>query len=579
MEKELEKLRHSCSHVMAQAVRKLFPKAKLGIGPATEDGFYYDFDNVEFKEEDLEKIEKEMQNIIKENHAFKKVEVTKKEAEKMLKGEQYKLELLDDVDGKITFFQNGDFSDLCKGPHVKSTGDIKAFKLMRIAGAYWKGDSKRPMLQRIYGIAFDDKKKLRQHLHMLKEAEKRNHIKLGKELDLFVINETVGKGLPLLTPKGATIKRELRRFIVDEELRRGYVFTETPILAKSDLYQISGHLDHYKQDMFVFEANGEEMVLRPMTCPHQFMIYKSRMRSYKDLPLRYAEIAELFRNEQTGELHGLIRIRQFTLADAHIICSPDQLEKEFEGVVDLVQYVMKTLGFKDYWYRFSKWDPKKKDKYIDNPKAWNDSQKIMKKIIDKLKLKYDEADGEAAFYGPKLDVQMRNVYGKEDTIFTIQIDFALPERFDMTYEGKDGRKHRPMVIHRSSIGCLERTMAMLIENYAGKLPIWLSPVHAVLLTVSDKNNKYAKTLFEKMQKSGFRVELDDRSESIGKKVRDAQVKKIPLILVLGDKEVKNNTVSVRTLDGKTSFGVKIDDFLDKLKENIDKREINTPKFK
>ena len=571
MDKELEKLRHSCSHVLAQAVKKLFPNAKLGIGPAIEEGFYYDFDNVEFKEEDLEKIEQEMSKIIKENQDFKKLEVTSKKAEEMLKGKPYKLELLNELEGKPSFYQNNEFIDLCKGPHLKSTGEIEAFKLLKIAGAYWKGDSNRPMLQRIYGIVFKTKKELRQHLHLLKEAEKRNHIKLGKELDLFVINETVGKGLPLLTPKGATIKRVLRRFIEDEELKRGYEFTETPVLAKSDLYKISGHLDHYRESMFIFEANKEELVLRPMTCPHQFMIYKSKLRSYKDLPLRYAEIAELFRNEQTGELHGLLRVRQFTLTDAHIICMPEQLEKEFEDVLDLVQYVMKTLGFEDYWYRFSKWDPKSKGKYIDNPKAWEESQKVMKKIIDKLKLKYVEAEGEAAFYGPKLDVQMRNVYGKEDTIFTIQIDFALPERFDLTYESSNGKKERPMVIHRASMGALERTMAMLIEHYAGKFPAWLSPVQVVLMTVTDRNEEFAKEVLTKMKEEGIRVELDNRSESIGKKVRDNQLKKINYMITLGDKEQENKTLAIRTREGKVKFGVKIDSFIKDLVKEIKER--------
>ncbi len=573
MTNDLATIRHSFSHILAQAVKKLFPKTKLGIGPAIEDGFYYDFDEVEFKKEDLEKIEEEMRRIIKENQEFKKIEVSREEAEKMLKGEPYKLEILNELKEKPTFFQNGNFLDLCKGPHVKNTKELdpKAFKLIRISGAYWKGDSKRPMLQRIYGTAFSNSKDLRKHLKLLEEAEKRNHIKLGKELDLFVISDVVGKGLPLLTPKGATIKRELRRFVVDEELKRGYEFTETPVLAKSELYKISGHLDHYREDMFVFEANGEEMVLRPMTCPHQFMIYKSRLRSYRELPIRYAEIADLFRNEKTGELHGLIRIRQFTLADAHIICMPEQLEEEFMGVVDLIQYIMKTLGFDDYWYRFSKWDPNKKEKYIDNPDAWERSQKIMKKILDNMKLKYEEAEGEAAFYGPKLDIQMKNVYGKEDTIFTVQIDFALPERFDMTYEDKNGRKSRPMIIHRSSIGCLERTMALLIEKTGGKFPVWLSPIQVVLMTVTDRNENFAKEVFKKMREAKIRVELDNRSETIGRKVRDAQLQKVPYMITLGDKEEENKTLAIRTRDGKVKFGVKVEDFIKQIVREIKER--------
>jgi threonyl-tRNA synthetase len=377
---------------------------------------------------------------------------------------------------------------------------------------------------------------------------KKDHIKIGKELDLFVVSDVVGRGLPLLTPKGATIKRILRRFIEDEELKRGYQFTETPVLAKSGLYKISGHLDHFKKDMFIFNVDDEEMVLRPMTCPHQFMIYKSKPRSYRDLPIRYAEIANLFRNEQTGEMHGLIRIRQFTLADAHIICTPEQLEKEFEGVVDLIQYVMKTLGFKDYWYRLGYKDDKK-EKYIDDQKAWETSQKMMKKILDSMKLKYKEAEGEAAFYGPKLDIQMKNVHGKEDTIFTVQIDFALPERFDMTYEGSDGKKHRPMIIHRSSIGALERTMAMLIEHYAGAFPVWLAPVQAIVMPVSEKFNKYGENVLKQLQAVNVRAEIDLNNETLGKKILNAEKQKIPYILVVGEKEEESESVAVRSRSG------------------------------
>jgi threonyl-tRNA synthetase len=382
----------------------------------------------------------------------------------------------------------------------------------------------------------------------------------------------VGKGLPLLTPKGALIKKLLRRWVEDEETKRGYQFTDTPVMAKSDLYKLSGHLDHYRESMFVFEANGEELVLRPMTCPHQFMIYKSRTRSYRDLPIRYAEMSSLFRNEQSGELHGLIRIRQFTLADAHIICRPDQLEIEFQGVVELVQYIMKTLGLTDFWYRFSKWDPKDKEKYIDNPSAWDDSQKAMKKILDKLSLDYVEAEGEAAFYGPKLDIQMRNVWGKEDTLFTVQIDFALPERFDMTYEGEDGQKHRPMVVHRASIGCLERTMALLIEQYAGKFPLWLNPVQVKILPIADRHHDYAQQLYKKFFDAGLRPEVDTRAESVNKKVRDAQVEYVNYILVVGDKEQQNNTANVRTRDNVVHGEKKVDTIISELKKEVDEKK-------
>ncbi|MBU1179272.1 threonine--tRNA ligase [Patescibacteria group bacterium] len=408
-----------------------------------------------------------------------------------------------------------------------------------------------------------------------------DHIKLGKELDLFVQSDVVGRGLPLLTPKGATLKRILRRFIEDEEIKRGYEYTDTPVMAKSELYKISGHLEHYKDSMFIFgvrpstnSGQAEEMVLRPMTCPHQFIIYKSRRRSYRELPIKYAEIASLFRNEQTGEMHGLIRIRQFTLADAHIICMPDQLEKEFENVVDLIQYVMKCLGLTDYWYRFSKWDPKNKEKYIDNPKSWDESQKAMKKILDKMKLKYDEAENEAAFYGPKLDIQMKNVFGKEDTIFTVQIDFALPERFDMWYEGADGKKHRPMVIHRSSIGALERTMAMLIEHYQGAFPVWLSPVQIKVVPVSEKSNTYGNKILEKLNETGpclpagrFRCEIDSSNETLSKKILNVQKEKIPYILVVGEKEEKDRLVAVRSRVGDEGQ-MKLEEFIEKIQKEI-----------
>ncbi|MCF7835819.1 MAG: threonine--tRNA ligase [Candidatus Marinimicrobia bacterium] len=403
------------------------------------------------------------------------------------------------------------------------------------------------------------------------ENKKDDHIKIGKELGLFVQSDVVGRGLPLLTPKGATIKRVLCRFIEDEEIKRGYQFTDTPVLAKSGLYKISGHLDHYKESMFVFDAGEEEMVLRPMTCPHQFMIYKSQPHSYRELPIRYAEIASLFRNEQTGEMHGLIRVRQFTLADAHIICLPEQLEEEFEGVINLIQFVMKSLGFEDYWYRFSKWNPKDKEKYIDNPEAWEKSQKMMKKIIDKVGLKYKEAEGEAAFYGPKLDIQMKNVHGKEDTIFTVQIDFALPEKFDMTYEGSDGKKHRPMIIHRSSIGALERTIAMLLEYYQGELPIWLSPVQAKIVTISEKFNDYGKKVLDTLKEKGIRAEIDTSNETLGKKIMGARKEKTPYILVVGEKEETDNTVAVNYRNGDKKT-ISVEDFTEKiLKETKEKK--------
>ncbi|MFC1756595.1 threonine--tRNA ligase [Patescibacteria group bacterium] len=398
------------------------------------------------------------------------------------------------------------------------------------------------------------------------DDKKQDHIKIGKELGLFVQSDVVGRGLPLLTPKGATIKRVLRRFIEDEEIKRGYQYTETPVMAKTELYKISGHIDHFRKDMFIFDVDGEEIALRPMTCPHQFMIYKSKPRSYRDLPIKYAEVANLFRKEQSGELHGLIRTWQFTLADAHIICTPEQVEKEFEEVLGLIKYVMEALGFEDYWYRFSKWDPKNKEKYIDNVEAWENSQKMMKGILDKMKLDYVEAEGEAAHYGPKLDFQMKNVHGKEDTIFTVQIDFALPERFDMTYEGSDGQKHRPMIIHRSAIGALERTMAMLLEKYEGALPVWLSSIQAKVVPIGEKVNEYGEKILKELREAGIRAEIDLDNETLGKKIVNAQKEKIPYILIVGEKEEKDNLIAIRSRDGDEGT-MKVSELVEKIQKN------------
>lgn len=567
----LEILRHSTAHVLAIAVKELFPKVKLGIGPAIEEGFYYDFEREEpFTPSDLKKITKKMREIINRDEKFEKITKTKAEAKELLKSESYKLELLEEIDKPI-FYKTGEFIDLCAGPHINSTKDIKAFKLLKVSGAYWKGDSKNKQLQRIYGVSFPSKEELEDYLTLIEEAKKRDHIKLGKELGLYIVHPAIGKGLPLFTPKGATIKRILQRWIEDEEIKRGYLYTDTPILAKTELYKISGHLDHYKDKMFIFKTDeNEEVALRPMTCPYQFMIYKSKTRSYKELPIKYAETSILFRKELSGELHGLIRIWQFTLADAHIICKPDQIESEFEKVLEFINYIMKTLGFKDYWYRFSKWDPKNKEKYIDNPKAWEKSEATMKKILDKHKFKYKEIKDDAAFYGPKLDIQMKNVWGKEDTIFTVQIDFALPERFDMTYEGEDGKKHRPMVIHRSSIGCYERTIAMLIEHYAGHFPLWLAPIQVTLMTITDQQEDYAKKLVQELKDNNIRAVLDIRAASMSKKVRDAQLKRIPLMVTIGEKEQKTDELAVRDKDGKITK-VKKDKFIKDILEKVEKR--------
>ncbi len=548
-------LRHSISHVLAYAVKRLYPNTKLAIGPAINDGFYYDFD-VEnaFSADDLVKIEDEMRKIIKENPSIERFELPRAEAIKLMEdaNESYKVELINDLgeDEVISFYKMGDFVDLCAGPHLMSLKPVKAIKLLRSAGAYWKGDEKNKMLSRIYGTAFLKKADLDAHLEALEEAKKRDHNRLGRELKLFTTDERIGQGLPLLMPKGAKILQLLQRWIEDEEEKRGYVLTETPFMAKNDLYKVSGHWDHYKDGMFVLgdeEKDSEVMALRPMTCPFQFTVYNADQHSYRELPIRYGETSTLFRNEASGEMHGLIRVRQFTLAEGHIICRPDQIEEEFKGSLELIKYIMSTLGIDgDISYRFSKWDPNNTEKYINNPEAWEETQVLMKGILDHLEIDYVEAEGEAAFYGPKLDIQFKNVHGKEDTIITIQIDFALAERFDMTYIDKDGNKKRPFIIHRSSIGCYERTLAMLIEKYAGAFPTWLSPTQAIVLPISDKYNDYAESIVKEFRNVGIRISGDYRAEKIGYKIREARLERIPYILVVGEKEAESNAVSVRS---------------------------------
>lgn len=548
-------VRHSISHVLAYAVKRLYPEAKLAIGPAITDGFYYDFDvENSFSAEDLVKIEDEMRKIIKENPSIERFELPRAEAIKLMEdaNEPYKVELINDLgeDEVISFYKMGDFVDLCAGPHVMSLKSIKAVKLLRSAGAYWKGDEKNKMLSRIYGTAFLKKADLDAHLEALEEAKKRDHNKLGRELKIFTTDEKIGQGLPLLMPKGAKIIQLLQRWVEDEEEKRGYVFTKTPSMSKNDLFKVSGHWDHYKDGMFVLgdeEKDAEVMALRPMTCPFQYTIYNAEQHSYRELPIRYSETSTLYRNESSGEMHGLIRVRQFTLADGHIVCRPDQVEEEFKGSLELIKHIMSTLGIDgDISYRFSKWDPNNTEKYINNPEAWEETQVLMKGILDHLGVNYVEAEGEAAFYGPKLDIQFKNVHGKEDTIITIQIDFALAERFDMTYIDKDGNKKRPYIIHRSSIGCYERTLAMLIEKYAGAFPTWLSPTQAIVLPISDKYNDYAESIVKDFKNAGIRIDGDYRAEKIGYKIREARLERIPYILVVGEKEAANNEVSVRS---------------------------------
>ncbi|WP_027340661.1 threonine--tRNA ligase [Halonatronum saccharophilum] len=581
-EEGLDIYRHTAAHVLAQAVKRLYGDVQLAIGPTIDDGFYYDFDmDYRLSEDDFDKIEKEMKKIVKEKLDITSEVTSKEEAIAKMKelGEDYKVELIEELeDDELTFYSQGEFTDLCRGPHLPSTKKLKAnaIKLLNVSGAYWRGDENNKMLQRVYATAFYKKKELDEYLERLEEAKKRDHNKLGRQMGYFTTDPSVGQGLPLIMHKGAKVIQTLQRFVEDEEERRGYELTKTPYMAKDDLYRISGHWDHYKDDMFVLgdeeEVDKDLLALRPMTCPYQFMIYNSKQRSYRELPVRYAETSTLFRNESSGEMHGLIRIRQFTLADGHVICTPEQLEEEFSSVVDLVNYMMESLGIEeDIWYRFSKWDPNNKGKYIDNPEAWERTQNQMRNILDKLEIDYVEAEGEAAFYGPKLDVQFKNVHGKEDTVITIQIDFALADKFDMTYVDKDNQKQRPIIIHRSSIGCYERTLAMLIEKYAGALPTWLAPVQTQIIPISDKHLDYAYKVKEELAKEGVRVEVDDRQEKVGYKIREAQVEQVPYMLIVGDDEVEANTVSPRHRREGDLGAISIEEFKKDILEEIENK--------
>ncbi len=559
---EMEIARHSLAHVLAMAVRKLMPDVQLGIGPAIEHGFYYDFllpEGATITAETLEEIGLQMQAFLKQDLPFERVELPLAEARKRLleAGEGLKVELLDDLERagetRVSLYRSGDFVDLCRGPHVPSTRHLLgvAFRLDRVSGAYWRGDERRPMLQRVYGLAHSSKKELKAYLNAREEAAKRDHRKLGKELGLYVTSAEVGKGLPLLTPRGATLRRVLERFVVDEELRRGYLHVHTPDLGRKLLYEISGHWQLYQESMYpTLDLGGVELCLRPMACPHHFMLYRSEPHSYRDLPLRYAEIVKQYRREQSGELSGLIRLMCFHLADAHIFCREDQVREEFLRVVDLVKYVMRCLGLQDVIsYRASLHDHQR-DKYVDNPVLWESAEKLLLEIAEEAELDCTIAPGEAAFYGPKIDVQIRNVLGKEDTIFTLQIDFALPERFDLGYIDAGGRTARPVVIHRSSIGCLERTIAFLIEHYAGAFPTWLAPVQARLMTITDASLDYAKRVEEQMLRAGIRCELDGRGDTIGKKKRDGRLQRIPYLVSIGAREEQEGTITVRNRDTK-----------------------------
>ncbi len=570
--------RHTCAHVLAQAVKNLYPEAKLAIGPAIKTGFYYDFDlPSSITMDDIPRIEKEMESIIKADFPIERSVVTRKQAVTKMRGfgEIYKLQLIEDLPrgAEITLYSQGNYVDLCAGPHLMSTGKIKCFKLTQITGAYWKGNEQNKMLTRIYGTAFEKKSEMTEYLQAVEDAKKRDHNKIGRELEIFMTDELVGQGLPLFMPKGAKLLQILQRFVEDEEERRGYMFTKTPLMAKSDLYKVSGHWEHYKDGMFVLgdEAMDDEVyALRPMTCPFQYLIYKNGIKSYRDLPCRYSETSTLFRNEASGEMHGLTRVRQFTLSDAHIVCTPEQVEDEFKRILDLILYIEDCLGIRnEISYRFSKWDPKKKSKYINNPKGWNDTQALMKKILDDIGLDYVEADGEAAFYGPKLDLQASNVWGKEDTIITIQIDFGLAERFDMTYIDENGAKQRPMIIHRSSIGSYERTIAMLIEKYAGAFPLWMSPTQVKVMALTDRTTEKCTEVADALKKQGIRTEVDLRNEKIGFKIREAQLDKVPYMLIIGDKEAEAGLVSVRSRKSGDLGTMTLDAFCERVKKEIE----------
>jgi threonyl-tRNA synthetase len=570
---------HTASHVLAQAVKRLYPNAKFAIGPAIEGGFYYDFDvEKPFTTEDLEQIEAEMKNIVKSGLALEKLELAPDEAVKLLEemNEPYKVELCREHASKgepISFYRQGEFTDLCAGPHLLSVSPIKAVKLTNCTGAYWRGDASNAQLCRVYGTAFPKASLLEEHLKKLEEAKMRDHNKLGRELELFTTSDLIGQGLPILLPKGARVIQLLQRFVEDEEQKRGWLLTKTPFMAKSDLYKLSGHWDHYKEGMFVLgdeEKDKEVFALRPMTCPFQYQAYLNRGRSYRDLPLRYNETSTLFRNEASGEMHGLIRVRQFTISEGHLMCRPDQLEDEFKSCLELAIYMLKMLGlYEDVSYRFSQWDPDDRDKYIGTPEQWAEAQSAMQKILDHLEIPYKIGIGEAAFYGPKLDIQIKNVFGKEDTLITIQVDQMLAEKFGMEYVDSDGQKKNPYIIHRTSIGCYERTLALLIEKYAGAFPVWLAPVQVKLLPIADRHVEKATEAMRALEAKGLRCELDDRSEKIGYKIREAQLEKVPYMLLMGDKDIENNTVSVRSRKKGDIGAMALEEFLAKIIEEVD----------
>ncbi|MCI8494903.1 MAG: threonine--tRNA ligase [Lachnospiraceae bacterium] len=576
-------VRHTCSHVLAEAVKRLFPNAKLAIGPSIDEGFYYDFEADPFSREDLDKLEKEMKKIIKEGNRLEKFTLPRVEAIQFMQDRQepYKVELIQDLpeDAQISFYKQGEgFTDLCAGPHLMSVKPIKAFKLISSSMAYWRGDSNKAQLQRIYGTAFATKDELNAYLEHLEDIKKRDHNKLGREMKLFTTVDVIGQGLPLLMPKGAKMVQTMQRWIEDlEDQEWGYIRTKTPLMAKSDLYKISGHWDHYTDGMFVLgdeEKDKEVMALRPMTCPFQYYVYKAEQHSYRDLPLRYSETSTLFRNEDSGEMHGLTRVRQFTISEGHLIVRPDQMVEEFKKCIALAKYCLSTLGVEeDVTYHLSKWDPDNREKYIGEPQVWEETQQHMREIMDELQIQYTEDVGEAAFYGPKIDINTKNVYGKEDTMITIQWDALLAEQFDMYYIDQNGDKVRPYIIHRTSMGCYERTLAWLIEKYAGKFPTWLCPEQVRVLPISDKYEAYAAQVEKELKSNGILCTVDNRSEKIGYKIREARLDKLPYMLVVGQQEEEEHTVSVRSRFAGDEGVKSLDEFITQIRKEICTKEI------
>ena len=576
-------VRHTCSHVLAEAVKRLFPNAKLAIGPSIEEGFYYDFEAEPFSREDLDNLEKEMKKIIKEGSKLEKFTLPRAEAIQFMeeKGEPYKVELIEDLpeDAEISFYKQGEgFTDLCAGPHLMSTKPIKAFKLISSSMAYWRGDSNKSQLQRIYGTAFATKDELNAYLEHLEDIKKRDHNKLGREMKLFTTVDVIGQGLPLFMPKGAKMIQTMQRWIEDlEDNEWGYIRTKTPLMAKSDLYKISGHWDHYTDGMFVLgdeQKDKEVMALRPMTCPFQYYVYKAEQHSYRDLPLRYGETSTLFRNEDSGEMHGLTRVRQFTISEGHLVVRPDQMVEEFKRCIALAKYCLSTLGVEeDVTYHLSKWDPENREKYIGEPEVWEETQQHIREILDSLGIAYTEEIGEAAFYGPKVDINAKNVYGKEDTMITIQWDALLAEQFDMYYIDQNGDKARPYIIHRTSMGCYERTLAWLIEKYAGKFPTWLCPEQVRVLPISDKYEAYAAEVEKGLKANGILCSVDNRSEKIGYKIREARLEKVPYMLVVGQQEEADQTVSVRSRFAGDEGVKPLEDFINQICKEIRTKEI------